>query len=58
MKRFLVTLALTCVLSTSALAGSIPTCGAPSPAPASSGVTHGPGVVSTIILTIISVVIR
>ena len=27
MKRLLATLALTCVLSTSALAGSIPTCG-------------------------------
>jgi len=37
MKRFLVTLTLTCVLSASAMAGSIPTCGAPDP-----GETSGP----------------
>ena len=38
MKRFLVALTLTCALSGSALAGDIPTCGAPAPAP--SGITQ------------------
>lgn len=33
MKRFLAALALTCVLSGSAFAGHIDTCGAPAPAP-------------------------
>jgi opacity protein-like surface antigen len=33
MKRFLMTMALACVLSSSALAGDIPSGGAPSPAP-------------------------
>lgn len=33
MKRFVMTIALACVLSSSALAGEIPTSGAPSPQP-------------------------
>ena len=37
MKRFLITIALTCALSSSAFAGEIPSVGAP--APASSGTT-------------------
>lgn len=57
MKRFLMAVTLACALSASALAGNIPTGGAPEPAPASSGATHGPGI-ATIILTILSVVIR
>jgi hypothetical protein len=57
MKRFLVTLALTCVLSTSALAGDIPTCGTPAPAPACSGTQSSP-LVAKVILTIISLVVR
>lgn len=50
MKRFVMTVALACALSGTALAGNIPTGGAPSP----SGETQGPGVVASIILTIIS----
>jgi hypothetical protein len=38
MKRSLAALALTCVLFGSAMAGTIPTCGAPEP-----GNTQGPG---------------
>ena len=38
MKRFLITIALTCALSSSAFAGDIPSVGAP--APASSGTTE------------------
>jgi hypothetical protein len=52
MKRFLMTVALTCVLSVSAIAGDMPTVGAP--APASSG-TQSSAVVS-VLLTIISLV--
>ena len=54
MRRFLMTVALTCVLSGSALAGDMPTCGAP--APASSG-TQSTAVVK-VVLTIISLVVR
>jgi hypothetical protein len=50
MKRFVMTVALACALSGTALAGNIPTSGAPSP----SGETQGPGVVASIILMIIS----
>jgi hypothetical protein len=50
MKRFLVALALTCVLSVSAMAGSIPTCGAPEPGEMQSP----PSAVAAIILTLIS----
>jgi hypothetical protein len=49
MKRFIMAAALACVLSGTALAGNIPTSGAPSP----SGEAQGPGIVATIILTII-----
>jgi hypothetical protein len=52
MKRFLAILALTCVLSGYALAGDIPTCGAPAPAP-----TQSSSVTTTVILTIISFVV-
>ena len=38
MKRFLITIAMTCALSSSVLAGEIPSVGAP--APASSGATE------------------
>jgi len=55
MKRLLLTLALTCVLSGSALAGDIPTCGAP--ATASTG-TQSISVMTTVILTIISIVAK
>jgi hypothetical protein len=53
MKRFLTTLALTCVLSVSALAGTIDTCGVSEPAPTE---TQSSAVV-TVILTILSVVV-
>jgi hypothetical protein len=39
MKRFLTVIALTCVLSSSALAGDIPSVGKPSPAPAGTSQT-------------------
>jgi hypothetical protein len=51
MKRLLMALALTCVLSGSVWAGDIDTAGAPAPAQSSS-------VTTTVILTIISLVIR
>jgi hypothetical protein len=51
MKRFLVALALTCVLSVSAMAGDIPTVGTPSPAP-----TAQSSVAATVILAIMSLV--
>lgn len=54
MKRFLTIAALTCALSVSALAGDMPTVGAP--APASSG-PQSSAVVS-VVLTIISLVVR
>jgi hypothetical protein len=41
MKKFLMTIALTSVLSVSALAGEMPTCGAPAPEP--SGTETIPG---------------
>jgi hypothetical protein len=53
MKRFLVALTLTCVLSVSAMAADIPTVGAPSPAP-----TTQSSVAATVILTIISLIRR
>ncbi len=52
MKRLLVTLAVTCVLSGSALAGTIPTCGAPEPAPT----TTQSSIAATVVLAIISLV--
>jgi hypothetical protein len=50
MKRFLVALTLTCVLSVSAMAGDIPTVGAPAPAPTQSSIT------AKVILAIMSLV--
>jgi ribose/xylose/arabinose/galactoside ABC-type transport system permease subunit len=46
MKRFLITLALMCVLSGSALAGHIDTCGAPAPTGAAQ--TTSPGDVPSV----------
>jgi hypothetical protein len=51
MKRFLVAFTLTCVFSVSALAGDIPTIGAPAPAP-----TTQSSIAAQVILTIISLV--
>ena len=48
MKRFLVTLTLTCVLSVSAMAGSIPTCGAPAPDVPPVPITSEPGEMPTV----------
>lgn len=50
MKRLLIAIALTCVLSSSALAGDIPSVGAPSPAPAGASQTSispSPGEIPT-----------
>jgi len=52
MKRFLATVALTCILSTAAMAGEMPTCGGSAPAP--SGAQSS--VVVSVVLTIISLV--
>jgi hypothetical protein len=54
MKRSLIALALVCVLSGSALAGTIDTCGAPAPV---SGGTESSAVV-TVILTILSILAK
>jgi hypothetical protein len=54
MKRFLLAIALTSVLSVSALAGEMPGVGAP--APALPGDTQGPSIAATVILTILSLV--
>ena len=57
MKRFALAVALVCVLSGSVLAGDAHTVGAPEPAPADGGVTHGPpSIAATVILTILSLV--
>ena len=45
MKRFLIAIALTCVLSSSGLAGQIPTDGSAAPAP--NGITQTPGETQT-----------
>ena len=54
MRRFLMSVALTCALSVSAFAGDMPTCGAPAPV---SGGTQSSTTVS-VVLTIISLVVR
>jgi hypothetical protein len=46
MKRFLITVALTCILSMSALAGEIPTVGVASPPPSGTSAT-APGEIPT-----------
>ncbi|MGH9930185.1 MAG: hypothetical protein ACREA9_13315 [Pyrinomonadaceae bacterium] len=70
MKRFVMAVALACVLSGTALAGNIPTGGAPSPsgdtaiagniptsgAPSLGGETQTPSAIATIILTILSII--
>ena len=43
MKRFLAALALTCVISATALGGHIDTCGAPEPAPGETSSLPAPG---------------
>jgi hypothetical protein len=55
MKRFLIAIALTCLLSVSALAGEIPTVGN---APAAPGEIPTVGAATTIVLTIISLLPR
>ena len=52
MKRFVLAVALACVLSGTALAGDIHTTGAPSPTPE----TQSSSIVATVILTILSIV--
>ncbi|HEX7331061.1 MAG TPA: hypothetical protein VF290_06155 [Pyrinomonadaceae bacterium] len=57
MKRLGIALILTCVLSVSALAGEIPTAGAPAPpAPPVPTQSTGNGVGTTILLTILSLI--
>ncbi len=43
MKRFLTAIAMACVLSISALAGDIPTLGAPQPSPQETTISTSPG---------------
>ena len=43
MKRFLTLVALTCLLSGSALAGDVPTVGAPQPSPQQTTMSTSPG---------------
>jgi hypothetical protein len=52
MKRFMLTVALTCVLSVSALAGEMPTCGAATTAPGEMPT------VGVVVLTIASLIYR
>lgn len=54
MRRFLMSVVLTCALSVSAFAGDMPIVGAPAPAPSG---TESSAVVS-VVLTIISLVVR
>jgi len=58
MKRFLVALTLTCVLSVSAMAGDIPTMGTPSPAPPAPSKAQSSSITANVILTIISLLSR
>ena len=48
MRRFLMTIVLTCVVSTSAFAGLIPTVPGPQPPPPESASTTSPGDVPTV----------
>ena len=54
MRRFAMAIAIACVLSATSLAGEIPSTGAPAPPPP--GITQGPGLTTTIVLTILSLV--
>lgn len=63
MKRLLITILLTCVLSTTALAGEIPTVGGATPAPGEMSGPPGPGdmdgpssMAASIILTLVSLI--
>jgi hypothetical protein len=58
MKRFLVTLALTCVLSGTAFAGEIPTMGSPSPAPDGATQTTLPGDMPTCGLSVLLTILN
>jgi hypothetical protein len=66
MKRFLMVIALTCLLSVSALAGDIPSVGGATPAPTygqldtppAPGDIQMPGMATTIVLTIIRLLPR
>jgi len=51
MKRFVMALFLACALFGTALAGDVPSTGAPAP-----GNTQGPTIAATVVLTIISLV--
>jgi hypothetical protein len=55
MKRFLATLALTCALSSVALAGDMPTCGGSAPAPCRA--TQSSSITTDVLLAIISLVV-
>ncbi len=48
MKRFVMTVALTCVLSSSALAGEVPTVGVTAPPPAETSIPTAPGDIPTV----------
>ena len=54
MRRFVLAIALGCALSATALAGEIPSTGAPAPVP--SGTAQTTGITATVILTILSLV--
>ena len=65
MKRLALAIALACALSGAVLAGEVHTAGAPAPgeipttgapSPATSGATHGPAIVTRVILAILSIV--
>lgn len=56
MKRLALALILTCVLSASALAGDIPTAGAPAMPPPSTTQTTSNGIATTILLTVLSLI--
>ena len=58
MKHLALAITLACLLSGAALAGEIPSTGVPTPTSTSSGATQGPGLATTIVLTIVSLISR
>jgi len=56
MKRLALALILTCVLSASALAGDIPTAGAPAAPPPPTTQSSGNSIATTILLTVLSLI--
>jgi hypothetical protein len=56
MKRFALALILTCVLSASALAGDIPTAGAPATPPPPTTQSSSNSIATTILLTVLSLI--